>query len=335
LKLKALRFISIASLSFCVLSGASSAQESLTVCNPKTDVTNVRSGPSAKGFPKVAEVPNGQVVDVIEKVTNTEGYEYYKIIYYTEMGNGQLIENEGFVYHEALAATCDANIQEVAESLTQWPLTVKRWGCEFTFPSETVMNEWHAIEVQTSRDIGGKANLDYGLCRVSDGEPVEIVNYLGTNAESSERHFRVIIDNCDMTYSAIFNKSSGEVSYSTNYGQDCHLYKKEETTSNQRPGFFAQWADNMFGGSGASTYNGAVPTETVTSDQEVGVKVDGDGWVSENGKEIGRVEISYGYNILCSNGYNYGSDSVFGGSFKADVSSMDEAVAVVLSACKR
>lgn len=83
---------------------------------------------------------------------------------------------------------------------------------------------------------------------------------------------------------------------------------------------------------GVQSYSPVASDETK---QPVGVKVDGDGWVSENGKKIGRVEVSYGYNILCSNGYNYGSDSVFGGSFKADVNSMDEAVVVVLSACKR
>lgn len=72
-----------------------------------------------------------------------------------------------------------------------------------------------------------------------------------------------------------------------------------------------------------------------TGDQEAGIKVDSSGTVSENGKTIGRVEYSWGYKILCWHGYNYGSDSVFGGSFKADVDSMDEAVAVLLDACKR
>jgi len=90
----------------------------------------VRSGPSAKGFPKVSEVINGQVVDVIGKVTNSEGYEYYKIIYYTEMGNGQLIENEGFVYHEALAATCNATAHEVTAFEKRFLEFQEAWNVE-------------------------------------------------------------------------------------------------------------------------------------------------------------------------------------------------------------
>lgn len=85
---------------------------------------------------------------------------------------------------------------------------------------------------------------------------------------------------------------------------------------------------------GGNTPMVATEPETQKQTEQQGVTVS-KGIVRENGREIGRVEVQWGYNIICANGYNYGSDSVFGGSFKADVDSMDEAVAVVLSACKR
>ncbi|MGB0506136.1 MAG: hypothetical protein ACPGGK_08050 [Pikeienuella sp.] len=59
------------------------------------------------------------------------------------------------------------------------------------------------------------------------------------------------------------------------------------------------------------------------------VTVDGDGWVSVDGREIGRVYSSWGWVISCKFGYVNGS-----GSFKADVNNKNEAISVLLRSCK-
>jgi hypothetical protein len=79
------------------------------------------------------------------------------------------------------------------------------------------------------------------------------------------------------------------------------------------------------------------PSPTENSIPSGGVSTDGDGWVKVDGRTIGRVWSSYGWNISCNNGYNpgYGSSSPFGGSFKADVRNRDEATSILLRACRR
>lgn len=62
------------------------------------------------------------------------------------------------------------------------------------------------------------------------------------------------------------------------------------------------------------------------------VSRDSDGWVSVDGKTIGRVTFSYGdYRISCQRGYTSGR----GGSFTIKANDRDEATAVLLRACKR
>lgn len=88
------------------------------------------------------------------------------------------------------------------------------------------------------------------------------------------------------------------------------------------------------------TYYAPSPSESgsgQTANNNRGVTRDGDGWVKVDGRTIGRAWVSYGYNVSCTKGYNsgYGSNSAFGGSFKPNVHSMDEAVGVLLAACRR
>lgn len=85
-----------------------------------------------------------------------------------------------------------------------------------------------------------------------------------------------------------------------------------------------------------ATYIPSSPSTQGTS-ASTGVAVDRDGWVRVDGRTLGRVWSSYGWNISCNNGYNsgYGSGSVFGGSFKADVRNRDEATSILLRACRR
>ena len=59
------------------------------------------------------------------------------------------------------------------------------------------------------------------------------------------------------------------------------------------------------------------------------VTVDGDGWVSVDDREIGRVYVSWGWVISCKHGYKNG-----GSSFKADVDNRNQAIGVLLRSCK-
>lgn len=90
--------------------------------------------------------------------------------------------------------------------------------------------------------------------------------------------------------------------------------------------------------SGNYSTNTSSDTNSGTSDSSTssGVARSSSGWVTVDGRTIGRVWSSYGYNISCSNGYKpgHGSNSAFGGSFKADVSNLNEATAVLLQSCK-
>lgn len=60
------------------------------------------------------------------------------------------------------------------------------------------------------------------------------------------------------------------------------------------------------------------------------VSVSDGGWVKVDGRTIGRVYVSWGWVISCSKGYVNG-----GGSFKADVDNQNQAIGVLLRACKR
>jgi len=84
------------------------------------------------------------------------------------------------------------------------------------------------------------------------------------------------------------------------------------------------------------SYN-ATPTSPEPASTSSGVSVDRDGWVKVDGRSLGRVWSSYGWNISCNNGYNsgYGSSSPWGGSFKVDVRNRDEATGILLRACRR
>lgn len=209
------------------------------------------------------------------------------------------------------------------------PAGESAYGCTFSFENWDVYEKWESFNDFAFSGKGIKNSwVGEMACKTSRSGSLHLIDYLG---KTENEVYVFLIGNDGQKVSYFFDLNSDNSNGLTiRYMDDTPPPRQHEN-----PGFFAQWAENMFGGGGVSTYTGVVSGETVASDQEVGVKVDGDGWVSENGKKIGRVEVSYGYNILCSNGYNYGSDSVFGGSFKANVNSMDEAISVVLSACKR
>lgn len=89
------------------------AQSSLLVCNSKIQLTNIRSGPSAKGTTIVDKLPNKAVIKVLDRVKNPEGtHDWLKIEFkHTQRGGTAT----GFIYHEAASPTCGEATAAVAE----------------------------------------------------------------------------------------------------------------------------------------------------------------------------------------------------------------------------
>ena len=97
----------------------------LTACNANSDLTNGRAGTSASQFDQVHQFYNGQPVSVIDRVTNEDGYDYYRFVYPLELGAERLYDKIGFVYHEALWMRCDADFDAVVARNTQWPVLLR------------------------------------------------------------------------------------------------------------------------------------------------------------------------------------------------------------------
>lgn len=74
------------------------------VCNPKSDVTNVRNGPGAQDFRVIDSLKNGVRVAVNRVVTNKDGYIYYEVSY---VPAGQTRQRSGYIYHNALRDRCN------------------------------------------------------------------------------------------------------------------------------------------------------------------------------------------------------------------------------------
>ena len=75
------------------------------ICNPQSDHTNVRQGPSAKNFEIAGVLQNGDAITVLERVTNSDGYPWIKI-----EAPGLQDTYVGYVTDGAVAPSCD-NVQ--------------------------------------------------------------------------------------------------------------------------------------------------------------------------------------------------------------------------------
>jgi WG containing repeat len=76
------------------------------ICNTKTQLTNVRKGPSAKTFAVAFEMPNQALVAVVKKVKSPEGEGWVKIIFKSANSEEKQV---GFVIATAVAESCPIN----------------------------------------------------------------------------------------------------------------------------------------------------------------------------------------------------------------------------------
>lgn len=84
------------------------------ICNSKSPTTNVRSGAGARDFKVLDTLPNGTKVTVIESGENMEGYLWHNVRY----ENPTTKETKtGWVYSEAINATCYLNAAKTGESI--------------------------------------------------------------------------------------------------------------------------------------------------------------------------------------------------------------------------
>lgn len=74
------------------------------ICNANYHKTNIRKGPSAKNYSTIYSANNGHRVQVLEQLTNEEGYEYFKIKYTDSKAGKQMI---GYVYHKYISKACE------------------------------------------------------------------------------------------------------------------------------------------------------------------------------------------------------------------------------------
>ncbi len=94
--------VSIFSALFGSSFGAFAQQSAGVVCNPRSALTNVRSGPTAKGTLIVASVPNNTSLTVRERVKNPEGTHDWARVEVRHEG----IVKSGFVSNELIADSC-------------------------------------------------------------------------------------------------------------------------------------------------------------------------------------------------------------------------------------
>lgn len=102
----------IASAAFLIAAtvGVSSAQAEV-ICNEGSSVTNIRKGPSARDYGIAGKLKNGRRITIVKRVTNADGYPYYKI-YFTHPSTGK--KTLGYVYHEAVKKYCGSAPKQAA-----------------------------------------------------------------------------------------------------------------------------------------------------------------------------------------------------------------------------
>jgi hypothetical protein len=172
----------------------------LMACNTETATTNIREGPSAGEFPIVGQLLNGQEVAVLGRIENAKGFNYYKIVYFVELGGGSLYEKEGYVYHAALAETCNIDINKAVQKNTKFPVLQGSYGCKASLPNEDTLSAWGFVSSELVSDQGGILNILTPLCQVSEGDTVDILEYLGKENGVNIYHFKVRLDGCVYRY---------------------------------------------------------------------------------------------------------------------------------------
>jgi hypothetical protein len=127
-----------------LMSGASAQQSAGVICNSKSALTNIRTGPTAKGTSVVEAVPSNTRVAIQERVRNPEGtHEWLRVSFRSPNGGG---DKQGFVFNEMVAPTCS----EQAELPQSTP--VKLSG-----PS-TITNPLSGVDI--SRDPTGSGSCN-------------------------------------------------------------------------------------------------------------------------------------------------------------------------------
>ena len=101
------RAIITAFLFFGLTSSEVFAQAPLSVgvvCNPKSQTTNIRSGPTAKGTEIVDKLVNNAAIKILDRVKNPEGTHDWLKVEFKHSQSGTV--TTGFIYHEGVSATC-------------------------------------------------------------------------------------------------------------------------------------------------------------------------------------------------------------------------------------
>lgn len=89
------------------------------ICNPKSQFTNIRSGPTAKDTQIVDRLPNKAEIKILDWVKNPEGTHNWLKVQFKHSQSGVL--NTGYVYHEIVSPTCGDSASATTASAAPTP----------------------------------------------------------------------------------------------------------------------------------------------------------------------------------------------------------------------
>ena len=190
----------------------------LTACNANSDLTNVRAGPSASQFDQVHQFYNGQPVSVIDRVTNEDGYDYYRVVYPLELGAGRLYDKIGFVYHEALSMRCDADFDAVVARNTQWPVSLRGASFDFQIANSDTLDSWADVRSMDWRTANTSENI---LCDMTDAPSILVKHYQGFIEAEEKHYFMVNMNGCDAQFSIQIDDANEQIIRSWRYDPAC------------------------------------------------------------------------------------------------------------------
>lgn len=320
-------FFTLVLLSVAPLSVMSQSIGADGVVNSGDGVLNVRSGPSTN-HEILHVIPNFSTVTLRERKGDWGRIEVCCATY----------PLEGWVYlplidfgENAIQERHDEWVQQRHQCPPQ-PRILN--NCVVRFSSCETFEDFELMRVYAGFDINKPAFYPFRLidlvCEARETEILELYDY----PDEGVFGFRANESSEDVVY--WFNLKSEDPSISRGT-------RIPSTNSNRSTSFLDYlFGDGTVGSSGidfSSVDYSTIPEEQerASSNDTTGIARSSGGWVTVDGKTIGRTWVSYGYNIMCSRGYRdgHGSNSVLGGSFKADVDNMDEATAVLLQSCRR
>ena len=138
------------------------------ICNPKSQVTNARSGPTAKETSVVDKLANNTAVKILDRVKNPEGTHEWLKVEFKHSGSGAT--TTGYVYHEGVSASCgvqSAGTPPAVANVQPTPAAAPVWVP--VGPNAPVLNAGNYPPIKFARELAPDEKL-WPLCPRKGGE---------------------------------------------------------------------------------------------------------------------------------------------------------------------